>query len=177
MPLPDDLGDQAAVLVEADTPVQAAVRVATGSDVDYAVAGPALDDAAVVPVDLGDSATGADVRLQLSAVLESGADEAATRTATVTGYDETGSETGSGEVEVLAGTAQEVDPDKDLDLTKPQLADTAYLVVEPGRGRAPLVGSAGLGAPDGRVAVLPLTSGLVRVQTPVLVPSVVPGGP
>ena len=177
VPLPGDLGDQAAVLVEADTPVQATVRVATGSDVDYAVAAPALDDASVVPVDLGDSTSAADVHLQLSAVLESGADEAATRTATVTGYDETGSETGSGEVEVLAGTALEVDPDKDLDLTKPQLADTAYLVVEPGRGNTPLVGSAGLHAPDGRVAVLPLTSGLVRVQTPVLVPSVVPGGP
>jgi len=178
VPLPADVGDAAAVLVEADNPVQAAVRVASGSDVGYAVAAPTLSDAAVVPLDLGASTTGAAVRVHLAALLAPGAQEAATARAAVTGYDSSGSETGSARVEVLAGTALLVDPADDLGLSAPQLADTAYLVVEPvGRDTVPLVGTTVLAAPDGRVAVLPLDTGLVRVQAPTLVPSVVPGGP
>ncbi len=176
VPLPDDIGDAAAVLVEADTPVQATARVASGSDIGYAVAAPDLDDAAVVPLDLGDSTEDVDVSVQLSALLEDGTDDAATRTATVTGYTEDGSETGRARVEVLAGTAQLVEPQDALRLTRPELADTAYLVVAPhGRSAAPLVGTTVMRGTDGQVAVLPLDPGLVRVQTPVLVPSVVPG--
>ena len=182
VPLPEDIGDGAAVLVEADTPVTAAVRVASGSDVAYTAGAPELTGPAVVPLDLGDSTDDVEVRLQLAAAAapdgdDDGDDDAAgAANVTVTGYDADGAETASGDVSVAPGTGQLVDPRDDLDFTAQQLRDTAYLVVAPAgrRGGSVLLGAAVLRAPDGRVAVLPLDPGLERVETPVLVPSVAP---
>ena len=176
-----DVGDGAAVLVQADTPVTAVVRVGTDTDVGYAVQGPALDGPAVVPVDLGNGLDDAALRLHLAAVLDPDAgpdtESPPARHATVAAYDADGAELASTDVEVGAGTAQVVDPVKDLDLSGSDRADTAYLVITPDEaaGRAgPLLGTAVLGGPAGRVALLPLDTGVIRVDVPVVTPSVVP---
>ncbi len=180
VPLPEDIGDGAAVLVEASTPVTAAVRVASGSDVAYTAGAPELTAPAVVPLDLGDSTDDIEVRLQLAAPAApaSEGDDGAAGAAnvTITGYDADGTETASGDVSVAPGTGLLVDPRDDLDFTAEQLRDTAYLVAEPAgrRGGSVLLGAAVLRAPDGRVAILPLDPGLERVDAPTLVPSVAP---
>ena len=176
-----DVGAGAALLVEADTPVTAAVRIGTDSDVGYAVQGPQLDGPTVVPVDLGRSLGDATLRLHLAAVLDREADTGTetppARRATVAAYDADGTELAGTDVEVGAGTAAVVDPVEDLELSGPEREDVAYLVVtpdDPGERAGPLLGTAVMLDRAGRVALLPLDTGVIRVVVPVVTPSVVP---
>lgn len=85
-------GHPAALLVDADRPVTAAVRIVTDGDLGYTAAGPSLRRPSVLGVPTG---TAAEVRLT--------ATDGATRVR-VTGYDASGRRTGSRTVSVARGT-------------------------------------------------------------------------
>lgn len=175
---PDTAGDETyGVLVEARTPVTAALRLATSADVGYVVAGPTLTGPAVLPVDLGESL--ADSTAVLSVALPvpldlAAADVPPARSVRVLARGSAGEVLAESTVEVPAGTLQQLAVD-DLDLSAGDRADVAYLEVRPSRGgdggEAGLLGAATWLGPSDLAAVLPLDSGLVRVPLPVVTPA------
>ncbi len=130
-----DVGDGAALLVQADTPVTAAVRVGTATDVGYAVQGPALDGPAVVPVDLGSSLDDAALRLHLAAVLDpdagNGTESPPARTATVAAYDADGAELATHRRRGECGDRRGRRPGEGSRPQRFGARGTAYLVVTP----------------------------------------------
>lgn len=177
-----DLGQGSGLLVEADVPVNAAVRVGAGpqisgdADIGYAVQGPPLDGPAVVPVDLG-RRTRPRLHLAASLAAGAGAETPPARTVTITAYDAFGTRLASADVEVAAATALVIDPRRDIDVDASDRAATAYLVVTPDRpapGAGALVATAELRDAAGGLAMFPLETGLVRVTVPVVTATVVP---
>jgi len=170
--LPRELDETGAVEVRADGPVTASVRIGADDDVAHPSGAAPLDEAAVLPVDLG-APVDTDVGLRLGVLLvDPDSQRVRTRGVRLTGFDADGAEVAAGSVRLGAGTALDVDLAEVLGVPARDLGDLAYVLVDATARDAvgaPLVGAAVVEAESG-IAVQPLRPLVPEVSVPALVP-------